>query len=553
MSATDSRTQNRTPVEDADVCIVGAGVAGGLVAHGLAARGYEVVILEAGERFDPTSRQQRMEEALRPGGPGNNVWGMGGERDKYRSSGPLEYPLNETRVKGVGGSTLHWLGTSPRLHEKDFEMNSRYGVATDWPISYADLRPYYAAAESELGVAGARDNPFEPPRENDFPMEAFPASHSDSLFTAACGELGITTHSVPQARNSEVYDGRSQCLGYSTCIPVCPSGAKYSGDVHVRKAESAGVRVIDQAPVQRLEHDDAGDVVTAAVYTTPGGDEHRQTADQFVLACGAVENVRLLLLSESETYPDGLANSSGVVGHYFMDHPGIRLGGVIDAPTNPNPIGFHTMESHQFVDQEESFPASFKLEFWNAHPRSLPDIALRGGDRNVHGDLRDVVEGDAWGDRLVDAIDEQLGENRMFVRATTEPLPQWENTVTLDRSTTDAHGNPVPDVSIGISDRGRRTLEHARGIQREIMAELGATDLSGQDPSRPHYGAHHMGTTRMGNDPTESVVDARLRTHDLENLSIASGSTFVTAGALNPTLTIAALALKAVDHIDEDL
>jgi choline dehydrogenase-like flavoprotein len=261
----------------------------------------------------------------------------------------------------------------------------------------------------------------------------------------------------------------------------------------------------------------------------------------------------LLLLSESDRYPDGLANSSGAVGRYFMDHPGIRLSGVVDRPGNPNPIGFHTAESHQFYDRDEPFPASFKIEFWNSNPLALPDVALRGGDRNIHGDLRDVVEGDAWGDDLLERIEGELGEHRMFLRATTEPLPQWENAITLDRSTTDAHGNPVPDVSLALSDRSRRTLEHARGIQQEIMAELDATEVSGQDPSRPAYGAHHMGTTRMGHHADESVVDARLRTHDLENLTVASSSVFVTAGALNPTLTIAALALKAADHIDEDL
>jgi choline dehydrogenase-like flavoprotein len=546
-------TDRRTPTKT-DVCIVGAGVAGGLVASELAGRGYDVVILEAGERFSRANRRSRMEDALRPSDPGNNVWGMGGGRDAYTSSGEFDYPLNETRVKGVGGTTLHWLGITPRLHEKDFEMNTRYGLADDWPIGYETLRPYYVEAERQLGVAGARDNPFAPPRETDFPMDAFPQSHSDSLFERACEELDIETHTVPQARNSEVYDGRSPCVGYSTCIPVCPSGAKYSGDVHIRKAEANGARVIDQAPVQRLEHDDAGESITAAVYTTATGERSRMTARHFVIAAGAVETARLLLLSESERYPNGLANSSGAVGRYFMEHPGIEASGLVDEPPNPNPIGFHTTETHQFYDHETAFPGSLKLEFKNANPHSLPDMALRGGDGSLREDVLDVATGDAWGDELVGILQEAGKEKtRLAVLASAEQLPLWENTVSLDHSKTDDLGNPVPDVSFGVGERARRTLEYAEGILRDIMSELGATEVSVDSAHDPRHASHHMGTTRMGTDPDASVVDRRLRTHDLSNLTIASGSVFVTAGAMNPTLTIAALSLKAAEHIAADL
>jgi len=114
-----------------------------------------------------------------------------------------------------------------RLHEKDFRLRSEWGVGVDWPISYSDLRPYYARAERALGVAGADDDPFAPPRREPFPMPAFPPSYSDSIFAPACERLGIATHSVPNARNSEAYDGRAACQGYGTCQPVCPSGAKY--------------------------------------------------------------------------------------------------------------------------------------------------------------------------------------------------------------------------------------------------------------------------------------------------------------------------------------
>jgi len=538
---------DRTPSERADVCIVGAGPAGALAAHRLAERGRDVVVLEAGDRFDFEDRKERMERAIRPGHGPLSVWEMGGPRDAFASEGEWFYPLNAARVKGVGGTTLHWQGMVMRFHESDFEA---------WPIDYADLRPYYAEVERAFGVAGADDNPYAPPREEPFPMPAFAPSHSDSIFAEACERLGLTMHSVPNARNSEGYDGRSSCVGYGTCKPVCPSGAKYSADHHVGKAESEGARVIDRAPVQRLAHDDAGERVTAAVYATPEGETHRQEAREFVLAAGGVEIPRLLLLSESEAYPDGLANSSGAVGRYFMDHLFAGVGGTLDRETRQNHVGFITSECHQFYDdptrgtaggipewsggEEETAgprPDSIKLEFLNYAGPSPVETALSGEE---------------WGDDLLGTLREEYG-NSIAMGGLVGQRPRKENRITLDTSTTDDHGNPVPEVYWRVDDRTKASLRRANEIQRAVMDELGA-DVSwtvGPESTGPAF--HHMGTTRMGTDPDESVVNARMQTHDLGNLTIASSSVFRTSGALNPTLTIGALALKAADHVDKRL
>jgi len=535
--ASDRADADRTPSDRADVCVVGAGPAGALVAHQLGERGYDVVVLEAGQRFDPADRDQRMERSIRPGHGPLDVWDMGGERDAYSTDGEMAYPLNSARVKGVGGSTLHWQGMVMRLHEMDFEMASRTGVGDDWPIAYDDLRPYYAAAESELGVAGANDNPFAPPREEPFPMSAFRPSYSDSLFAEACEELGIAMHSVPNARNSEPYDHRGECVGFGTCDPVCPSGAKYSANVNVRKAEDQGVRVVDRAPVQRLVHDSAGDRVDAAVYATPDGREHTQKARQFVLAAGGVEIPRLLLLSASERYPDGLANSSGLVGRYFMDHLFAGMGGTLDEPTRQNHVGFITSESHQFYDDADAEVGPFKLEFLNYAGPSPVETALSGEE---------------WGDDLLDTLRDGYG-NHVAMGALAGQLPRERNRVTLDPDVTDDHGNPVPKIRWSLDDRTRNTLRRANEIQRDVLTELGADIEWTVGPENTGPAFHHMGTTRMGTDPAESVVNPRLRTHDLGNLWIPSSSVFVTSGAMNPTLTIAALALKAADHVAEAL
>jgi choline dehydrogenase-like flavoprotein len=556
-----TKMTDREPSPRADVCVVGAGPAGALVAHRLAEQGYDVVVLEAGERFDFEDRKKRMERAIRPGHGPLSVWEMGGPRDAFTSEGEWFYPLNAARVKGVGGTTLHWQGMVMRFHESDFE---------EWPIDYADLRPYYTEAEAAFGVAGADDNPYAPPREDPFPMSAFRPSYSDSLFAEACERLGVTMHSVPNARNSEAYDGRSSCVGYGTCKPVCPSGAKYSADHHVKKAESEGARVIDQAPVQRLEHDDSGEEVTAAVYATPEGETHRQEAREFVLAAGGIEIPRLLLLSESAQYPDGLANSSGAVGRYFMDHLFAGVGGTVERETRQNHVGFITSECHQFYDDPTrgtegsdggipewtesrgegesepdtasdttpgTEPDSIKLEFLNYAGPSPVELALSG---------------DEWGDDLLDTLQEEYG-NSIAMGGLVGQRPRKENRITLDSSTTDDHGNPIPEIHWRVDDRTKASLRRANEIQRTICSELGV-DISwsvGPESTGPAF--HHMGTTRMGTDPDESVVDPQLRTHDLGNLSVASSSVFVTSGALNPTLTIGALALKVADHVDKRL
>ena len=542
---------DRRPSERVDVCVVGAGPAGALVASELAAAGHDVVVLEAGPRFDPAERERQMEQSIRPGDRGS-VWGMGGPRDRFTASGDHFYPLNVTRVKGVGGSTLHWQGMVMRYHPADFDGGHANGDPP-WPISYDDLRPYYAAAEAALGVAGDADNPFAPPRETPFPLPGFPPSYSDSLFADACERLGIAMHSVPNARNSEPYDDRGPCVGYGTCQPVCPSGAKYDASVHIEDAEARGARVLDRAPVQRLETDGSGRV-TAARYATPDGSDHRQTAREFVLAAGGVETPRLLLLSRSGDHPEGLANSSGAVGRYFMEHLFAGAGGVLDQRTRQNHVGFITSECHQFYDdpgqavqrpedgaavvpRTDARLSPIKLEFLNYAGPSPVELALSADD---------------WGDSLVETLRGAYGNSIAMGGLVGQP-PRKANRVALDTTTTDDHGNPVPDVQWSIGPRVKRTLARANAIQRAVLEELGVDVSWTVGPANTGPAYHHMGTTRMGTDPATSVVDPQLRTHDVANLSVASSSVFVTSGSLNPTLTIAALALKAADHVSERL
>jgi choline dehydrogenase-like flavoprotein len=305
---------------DPDVCIIGAGLAGGLVAHELARRGATVVVLEAGPRYDPRERGAALERLLIDG---ERPWTVLPGRDGFTNAGPVAYPLNDFRVKGVGGTTLHWTAYAVRLHETDFRMRELYGIADDWPIGYADLEPYYGLAEQALGVAGVGDNPFASPRSTPYPLPPFPPSYADRILTRACDSLGIRVHGAPFARNSVPFQERPACEAYGVCAShnICPIHAQYTAEVHLDLAVRTGrVTIKPEAPVLRLNTDSTGRV-RGVLYAGAGGAVVEQRARHFVLAAHAVESARLLLLSESSRFPHGLANGSGMVGRNFMEHP----------------------------------------------------------------------------------------------------------------------------------------------------------------------------------------------------------------------------------------
>lgn len=542
---TSSNEIDRTPVEDADVCVVGAGPGGALLAHSLAQEDHDVVVLEAGETFDIDSRVDRMKRDIRPDTPVNEVWDMGGERDEYSASGEHSWPVNKRRVKGVGGTSLHWSGVTPRIIPENFRMESEWGVGRDWPISYDDLQPYYAEAEEEIGVAGDADEAI-PPRETEYPMEPLEPSYSDQLFMEAADELGYEVDATPSAINNGTYD-RSECQGYGTCQYVCPSGAKYSANIHVEKAIDEGATVIDRVPVQRFEHGPDGEEVTEAVYVTPDGTEHRQEADVFVAAAGAYETPRLLFLSESDQYPDGLANSSGTLGRYVMCHPPAAVVGVLpDRDTYPGTYGpTFSAGIYEFAEHDTADRGSVLIGFLNYAGPQPPGLAL---------------DSSAIGDDLFEEVDNQYGHT-VGTFMNIEMLPDEDNRITLDESTTDDHGNPVLDVQVSPGEFARNGQEHGIEVSEGLIEELGGNVLFAEGtqtmdhddaPTNVKGGYHPMGGARMGTDPEESVVNENCRTHDLDNLYISSGSTFVTGGGANPTLTIMALSLRIADHVDEN-
>ena len=514
-----------------EICVVGAGAAGCVLALRLARRGHRVTVIESGPRYSDEEKE-KLFLAVRSGRLYGNPYRLSEPSiEAYRNDGKVDLPLNFERSRGLGGTTLYWLANTPRMIPDDFRMRSRFGVAEDWPISYEELEPFYAQAEQELGVAGALDNPFAAPRSTPYPMPPIPFSLMDKRIKQATDRLGYDLHHTPQARNSIPYGERSQCLACTFC-QVCPSGAKATVDrTHALAAERTGkARFVTDATVLRLEVDPQGRV-QRAVYAGLDKVEHAQEADVFVIASGGIETPRLLLLSANAQFPDGLANRSGVVGRHLMNHPVADTLGHFEDNFYPFRVTFESSESFQFyATQTRGETAAF---LWNV---------------NNYGGLKPAGFAETtelWGDALWNRIDSEFGRVGSL-SAGVDQLPDERNRVALDPREVDYFGRPIPLITYDFDDYTQRGLEHARRVMAEILIEAGArtTEVAGN-----WWPGHHLGTVRMGDDPARSVVDRNLRCHDVPNLYLVTTGVWTTGGCANPTLTLSALALRLGEHL----
>lgn len=508
----------------ADVVIVGSGPAGAAAARGFADGGLSVLVLEAGSAPEE-DRFAVMERGLL----GEPEWPF--PPYAYEMHGD-DIDLNEFAIRKLGGSSLAWGAIAPRYLPGDFRLRTRHGVGEDWPLSYDELEPFYGAAERFLGVSGADDNPFAGPRSAPFPMPAFPMSETDRRVKEAGARLGVRFHSVPTARNSVPYDGRSACLSYSTCRS-CPIGASFAADEALRRLVRGGrVRIRTDAEALRVEVDRSG-AARRVVFRDAAGVEHAARGRTIVLATQAVENVRILLNSACPGFPDGLANRSGVLGRAFLEHPKFYLLGRVRETLTPYRQGFETATTSAFHDHARRGEyAGGRLLVRECAGPSVPQIALRSGH---------------WGRRLRDEIRSTFG-HFVLLGAFLEQLPYPENRVTLSPTVWGASGLPAPRVEFRLvreyEAQGHRAM---RAHMERIFDALGAEDVHESMP--PSNSGHYMGGHRMGRDPATSVTDSFLAAHDVAGLYLASGGAFPTSGVSNPTLTTVALVLRMVDRV----
>ena len=531
----------------ADVVIVGSGVAGALIADRLAKQGVKVVVLDAGPRIDRAEAVERFFSALvkvpecaYPAGPEiphpvtNDLGGW------YRQTGPDVF--KSTYIKAVGGTTWHWLGTCLRLLPSDFAMRSRYERATDWPIGYDALEPFYGQAEHEIGVAGDSNETLGAPRSRPYPMGPIPQTYLDKTFASALAGTEFQVRSTPQGRNATTRDDRPACCGNSSCIPVCPVQAKYDATVHVARAEQNGAMIVDKANAVAVVLG-ADQTVDHIVFKRWDLSEGRVFGRLFVLAAHAIETPRLLLASASEKAPHGVANGSDQVGRNLMDHPTQLSWALTKDPVYPyrGPIstsGIENLRDGAFRANRGAFRIEIGNDGW-LWPEAAPiSTAAALAKQGLSGKALDA------------ALSDQLSRH-VRLASLVEELPDPANRITLDPTARDIYGVPAPQIAYRISDYVKNGLAEARTAHAKIFGRLSASNI--RHMPEPEGAGHIMGTAMMGKDAARSVVDPELRAHQHKNLFVAGSAVFPTGGTANPTLTIAALSLRLAGTIATQL
>jgi choline dehydrogenase-like flavoprotein len=526
-----------TATISADVVFVGSGVAAAIAGAALARSGTKVLFLEAGPRVDRGTAVATFQDSVAKGQnspfPDQPYAPQREESDfsaYYVEAGPETFRGQQARV--VGGTTWHWGGLALRFRPNDFQLKSRFGVGVDWPITYDDLEPWYCVAEDELGVAGDSQEDFGSPRTRPYPMPPIPMTYADKQVKASSDPLGYTMAPFPQARNSVWRDGRPQCCGNASCVPICPIQAKYDATVHLARAERAGARVEAQAVVRRVVIGSDRHVQSVR-FLRPDRSEGEAHGRIYVIAAHAIETPKLLLLSAAPGVSGGVANSSDQVGRNLLTQIDIGIQGLTRDPVFPyrGPVstgGIKELRDGPFRSERAAVGMSPSNEGWE---RAVGPMAVA---------LHHIKKG-LRGDALKQAIRHDVAR-QMIIGSSAEMLPDPANRVELAPDQPDGIGIPRPRIYFKYDTYAMKGLEVAHAAQNAIMARLGATQLTQLGPVADS--AIMGGTARMGRDAKTSVVDANLRTHDHPNLFIVGSAVFPTITSSAPTLTIAALSAR---------
>ncbi len=528
------------PATTVDVLIIGAGASGAAVAWSLAETRMRVVCLEQGMAVDPMKFPATgMDwEARR-----TSDFNISPNHRKLREDYPVnddDSPIKIANYNGVGGSTVLYAAHFPRMHPSDFLVRSLDGVADDWPISYTTLQPYFAENDRIMGVSGLAGDPAYPQGKTPL-MPPLPLGRAGTVLARGFNRLGWHWWPSDMAIASQDYEGRARCINLGACVSGCAQGAKGSVDVtYWPQALRRGVELRTGCRVREITVDSAG-MASGVIYIDSTGHEHALGAHVVIVAANGVGTPRLLLNSKSTAFPDGIANSTGLIGKNLMLHPYAAIQGVFDEPLDGYKGPHKSIQSHQFyrTDRTRGFVRGYSLET----SRGMGPVATA-----ATGFEKGLLP---WGEGHHDKF-HSLFNRVTSLAAVCEDLPEEHNCVTLDPALTDSDGIPAPRIRYTLSENSAKMLDHAvaRGI--EVLQAAGAKDVFTTAPV-PFAGWHLLGTARMGLDASRSVVNEWGRAHDVKNLFIVDGSVFVTGGGVNPTSTLQATALYIADQIKQRL
>jgi len=538
-------TRKFNPSDEVDFAIVGSGAAGGVLAKELSAAGFSVVVLEQGPYWRAEDFLHDEFKTVYQHGLTNNpkrqpTTFRQTESDKAKIQPALVYG------RAVGGGTIHFTANYWRFHEIDFIERSKRGAIAgaalaDWPIKYADLEPYYTKVEWEIGVSGqAGVSPFDPPRSKPFPMPPLPIKSTGAILERGARRLGWHPFPAPIAILSQNYRNRAACVHCGYCeMYGCEVGAKSSTLAAViPEAEATGrCEIRAQSYVHEVRTDSSGRV-TGVAYFDAQQQGNFQKAKAVIVSANGAETPRLLLMSKSSRFPQGLANSSGLVGRHLMFNSAAVAYAQYEHPLNEYKSQTVTRVIHDFyeIDSKLGFCGGGGMDMrFDLHPIAFSFVGL-------------PPDAPLWGPGFKAEI------QRNFTRTATvfchgTSLPVETNSISLDPDVVDEWGLPAARITYKDHPDDLKTCKFLLERANELIDATPAIKKWSMPVSEQHFGVHLLGTCRMGNDPKSSVVNTDHRAHDVPNLFLCDGSSLVTSGRGQPTMTIQALAYRAADRI----
>jgi choline dehydrogenase-like flavoprotein len=505
--------------EPVDFVIVGTGAGGGTLACKLAEAGFSVVGFDAGAWWRPLE-----EFASDETHQGKLYW-----TDERLCDGanPLKLGSNNSG-KAVGGSTVHFAMVSLRFRPEWFKCRSKLGYGVDWPLDWREMWHYYTEVEQALNIAGPVNYPWGPPRPR-YPCRAHGVNAAGLVLAKSCEAMGIDWTETPLATLSTPRGLAHPCVYRGFCVTGCSTNAKQSALVTwVPRAVRAGAEIRDLAMVGRIDTNAAGRATGVHYYRE--GAWHFQRARHVVVAGYAIETPRLLLHSASAQFPDGLANSSGLVGKNLTPQTNQAVWGVMDDEIRwyKGPPSLAITEHWNYTDTGKDFFGGYTYMSQGPLPQAW--ASTQAGNHGL------------WGEALLREMEKY--NHQAGLKIVGEVLPNERNQVTLAEER-DQYGLPIARVTFSLSDNDKALVRHATDYMSRALDAIDARDIWAETDDT----AHLAGTARMGDDPATSVVNADCRSWDIPNLWVCDGSVFPTVGGVNPSLTIQAIACRTGDRI----
>lgn len=543
-----------------DAIVIGSGAAGGLAGKQLCEKGLKVLMLEAGRPINPAKDfihhkwpwdfkyRGRLSPSQIPFHPyTTDAWTehlYSDVREHPYTTDP-DKPFVWVRVRAVGGKTLVWGRVSLRLSDLDFKAKSHDGYGEDWPIGYKDIAPYYDLVETIIGVSGNRDNIPHLPDGKFLPPVSM--NCGELVLRKGCEKLGRHLIHGRCGVISRDYDGRAGCHWCGYCGRGCDSTSMFNSiSVTLPKAMKTGNLTLrpNSTVRQILVDQDTGKASGVAYVDTMTRQDYEAYGKIVVLAASTLESTRIMLNSTSNRYPNGIANSSGVLGHYFIEHimgPGIS--GI--APT---------LKGRAIVNEDGRPTGTYVPRFRNVkdrHPKFLRGYGFQcGSGAGIFPGFAKNIEG--FGANFKKEVKRSYPAT-VGMGAFGEVLADYNNHVDIDKNTVDAWGIPVLKMHVKFGPNELAMAKDMVETAEEIFRAAGIEILTINNKLQaPGWSIHELGTARMGTDPKTSVLNPWCQAHDVKNLFVVDGSCFVSAGNQNPTLTILALAARSCDYLVEE-